>query len=87
MPTAIKPGIYDTSVADENMNISTEETYDMARRLAREEGYLVGISSATAMVGSLRIAERLAANGEGGTIVTVFPDNAYKYLSEGFWTK
>jgi cysteine synthase B len=87
MPTAIKPGIYDTSVANENMNISTEETYVMARRLAREEGYLVGISSATAMVGALKIAERLAERGESGTIVTVFPDNAYKYLSEGFWTK
>ncbi|MCL4255524.1 MAG: pyridoxal-phosphate dependent enzyme, partial [Anaerolineae bacterium] len=87
MPSAIKPGIYDTSVADENMNISTEETYAMARRLAREEGYLVGISSATAMVGALKVAERLADNGESGTIVTVFPDNAYKYLSEGFWTK
>ena len=57
----------------------------MALRLAREEGYLVGISSAAAMVGALRVAEALAAREESGTIVTIFPDNAYKYFSEAFW--
>ncbi|MBZ0274852.1 MAG: cysteine synthase family protein [Anaerolineae bacterium] len=86
MPTAIKPGIYDAALADRNLGISTEATYEMARRLAREEGYLVGISAAAAMVGSLQVAEELAAAGEPGVIVTIFPDNAYKYLSEKFWT-
>lgn len=81
METAIKPGIYDETLADRNLGISTEETYTMARRLAREEGLLVGISAATAMVGSLKIAEELAAQGKDGVIVTLFPDNAYKYLS------
>jgi S-sulfo-L-cysteine synthase (O-acetyl-L-serine-dependent) len=81
METAIKPGIYDEKLADRDIGISTEETYNMARRLAREEGLLVGISAATALVGSLRIAEELAGRGEGGVIVTLFPDNAYKYLS------
>ncbi|MFW5748479.1 MAG: PLP-dependent cysteine synthase family protein [Chloroflexota bacterium] len=87
MPTAIKPGIYDAHFADEELPVSTEETQAMARRLAREEGYLVGISAAGAMVGALRVAERLAEAGEPGVVVTLFPDNAYKYLSESFWTK
>jgi S-sulfo-L-cysteine synthase (O-acetyl-L-serine-dependent) len=85
MPTAIKPGIYDEYLADQNLGIGTEATYDMARRLAREEGYLVGISSAAAMVGTLQIAEQVAAQGEEAVIVTLFPDNGYKYLSESFW--
>ncbi len=86
MPTAIKPGIYDPSLADRLMEIETEPTYVMARRLAREEGYLVGISAAAAMVGALKLAEEVAEAGEPGVIVTLFPDNAYKYLSETWWT-
>lgn len=82
IPTAIKPGIYDEFFPDQQIGISTEDTYVMARRLAREEGYLVGISAAAAAVGSLQVAEDLAASGQPGVIVTLFPDNAYKYLSE-----
>ena len=85
MPTAIKPGIYNPDFADLNLGITTEDTYEMARRLAREEGYLVGISAAAAMVAALQVAEDLADRGDGGVVVTLFPDNAYKYLSEGFW--
>lgn len=85
MPTAIKPGIYDEFFADRQLGIGTEETHDMARRLAREEGYLVGISAASAMVGALRVADELAERGESGVVVTLFPDNAYKYLTEAFW--
>lgn len=87
MPSAIKPGIYDENLADDDFGISTEETQQMARRLAREEGYLVGISAAGAMVGAMKVAERLAEAGEPGVVVTLFPDNAYKYLNESFWTK
>lgn len=86
MGSAIKPGIYDETLADRNMAVSTEATYAMARRLAREEGYLVGISAAAAMVASMQLADELAARDEPGVIVTVFPDNAYKYLTEKFWT-
>ncbi|MFN8527478.1 MAG: cysteine synthase family protein [Anaerolineae bacterium] len=85
MPTAIKPGIYDEFFPDRQIGISTEDTHEMARRLAREEGYLVGISAAAAMVGSLKVAEELAAHGEPGVIVTLFADNAYKYLSDVLW--
>jgi cysteine synthase B len=87
MPTAIQPGIYDEALADFNLGISTEATYHMARRLAREEGLLLGISSAAAMVGSLQVAEELAERGEPAVIVTIFPDNGYKYLSDKFWTE
>lgn len=87
METAITPGIYDDTFADRNVNVRTEQSHEMARRLAREEGFLVGISAAAAMAASLNVAEELAENGESGTIVTLFPDNAYKYLSAPFWTK
>jgi cysteine synthase B len=81
MPSAIKPGIYDENLADLDMGISTEETHVMAHRLAREEGLLVGISAASAMLGALKVAEDAATRGLPATIVTLFPDSAYKYLS------
>jgi cysteine synthase B len=81
MATAIKPGIYDEGVAHEDMGISTEETHEMNLRMAREEGLLVGISAASAMVAALKIAERTAERGEPAIIVTLFPDSAAKYLS------
>jgi cysteine synthase B len=87
IPTALRPGIFDETLVDRNLGISTEATYEMARRLAREEGLLVGISSASAMLGALTIAEELAERGEAGVVVTLFPDNAYKYLTESFWTQ
>ena len=86
MDTAIKPGIYDETLADEYLEIDTEEAQRMAVRLASMEGYLVGVSAAGAMSGALQVAEQLAARGQPGVIVTIFPDNAYKYLSETFWT-
>ena len=85
IPTAIRPGIYDDSIADQNVTVATEEAYTMARRLAREEGYLVGISAAANMVAAVRLAEQLADEGKSATIVTIFCDNGYKYLSERFW--
>ena len=85
METAIQPGIFDPRFADQKLSVRTEDAHAMALRLAREEGYLVGISAAAAMVGALRVAEGLAERGEAGTVVTLFPDNAYKYLSEAFW--
>jgi len=81
MPTAIVPGIYDELLADQNLPISTDDSYKMAGRLAKEEGLLVGISAASAMVGALKVAELAAERGDAATIVTLFPDNAYKYLS------
>lgn len=87
MPTSILPGIYNDSLADKDIGITTEASYDMTRRLAREEGYLVGPSAGAAMVASLKVAEDLAEKGKSGLIVTVFPDNAYKYLSSTLWNE
>lgn len=85
MSTAIVPAIYDPTLADRNVEVATEEAYAMAKRLARTEGLLVGISAAAAVAASLRIAEEEAAQGNEAVIVTVLPDAADKYLSERFW--
>lgn len=87
MASAIVPGIYDIDFANHDFGVSTEESHAMAKRLAREEGYLVGISAAAAMAGALKVAESLAERGEPGVVVTLFPDNAYKYLSDPFWVR
>ncbi len=81
MPSAIKPGIYDASLADRNLAIRTEDAHELVLRLAREEGLLVGVSSGAALAGALRVAEGLAARGKAATIVTIFPDSGLKYLS------
>ena len=78
MPTAIKPGIFDPNLPDRTLEISTEKAYTMVARLAREEGYFVGISSGAAAVAALQVAGEL----EHGVVVTVFPDAGYKYLSD-----
>jgi cysteine synthase B len=83
MPSAIKPGIYDEAVPDEQITVLTEDAHRMCRRLAREEGVLVGVSAGAAVAGALRIAEGL----EEGVVATLLPDSASKYLSEPFWTE
>ena len=78
MPTALKPGIYDETFADDNLEIRTEAAHAMVKRLAREEGLFVGISSGAAAVAALQVASQL----EAGVVVTLFPDAGYKYLSD-----
>jgi S-sulfo-L-cysteine synthase (O-acetyl-L-serine-dependent) len=85
MATAIVPAIYDAKLADRNIDVETEAAYRMAKRLAREEGVLVGISAAAAVVACEQIAAEESAAGREATIVTVLPDSADKYLSERFW--
>ena len=87
MPTAIVPGIYDAKLADGNLWIETEDAYRMVRRLAREEGLLVGISSGCNVHAATMLARRLAEREQPGTIVTLLCDNADKYLSERFWNE
>jgi S-sulfo-L-cysteine synthase (O-acetyl-L-serine-dependent) len=84
MASAIVPKIYDPALADEDIGISTEESYVMCKRMAREEGLLVGISAASAVVGCLQIARRMQ-KGESAVIVTILCDSGDKYLSERFW--
>jgi cysteine synthase B len=81
MPTSLVPGIYDAGLAHENREVATEDAYTMVKRLAREEGLLVGISAAANMVCALRLAEEL----EEGVIVTILCDSGTRYLSERFW--
>jgi S-sulfo-L-cysteine synthase (O-acetyl-L-serine-dependent) len=84
MPTALRPAIYDDKLADENLEVSTEESYRMVKRLAREEALLVSPSAAAALVGALEVAKTIPA-GQPAVMVTVFADSAAKYLSERFW--
>jgi cysteine synthase B len=89
LPSAIVPRIYDPTLADENIEIVTEDAHAMARRLAREQGLLVGVSAAAAVVGSLQIAANLETELENrkATIVTILCDSGEKYLSESFWNE
>src|SRR5438270_3584971 len=84
METAIRPGIYDDRLADENLPVSTEEAYRLVKRLAREEGLLVSPSSAAALLGCFQVAKRIPEQ-QHAVMVTVFADSASKYLNERFW--
>ena len=79
--SSIVPGIYDTSVFDEKIGIDTDEAYRFTQRLASEEGILSGQSCGCALAAALKVAEKLAENGEPGEIVAIFPDGGEKYLS------
>jgi S-sulfo-L-cysteine synthase (O-acetyl-L-serine-dependent) len=82
MPTAIVPGIYDPTLADEEVEVATEDAQEMTRRLAREEGLLVGISSGANVFAALNLARTLRP---GSVVVTILCDGGEKYLSEHFW--
>ena len=81
METAMVPGIYDDSLADETMTVSTEAAHDACLHLSREQGLFAGLSSGGAFVAASRIIERI----DEGVVVTIFPDGGDKYLSEGPW--
>jgi cysteine synthase B len=81
MESAIVPGIYDPALADEEMEVTTEDAYAMVRQLAKAEGWFVGVSAAANIVAALRIAQGL----ERGVIVTILCDGGGRYLSEKFW--
>jgi cysteine synthase B len=81
MATALVPGIYKPEIADRHVEVSTEDAHAMVLRLARDEGYLVGVSSGANMVAAMGVAREL----KDGVVVTIFCDSAAKYLSESFW--
>ena len=88
MASAIVPKIYDPQLADQNLEIATEDAYAMARHLSRNAGLLVGISAAAAVVGCLKIARELEMRkGREAVIVTILCDSGDKYLSERFWSE
>jgi len=79
--SSIVPGIYDPSVHDEKIGVATEAGYEMARRLAREEGLFVGTSTGAAVHAALALASRLRA----GVVVAIAPDGGDRYLSTPLW--
>ncbi|MBT3188628.1 MAG: cysteine synthase family protein [Anaerolineae bacterium] len=82
MKSAEHPAIYEADLSDRYVEVETEAAHEMVRRLAREEGLFVGLSSGAAAIAALRVAEEL----DEGTVVTIFPDAGYKYLShETLW--
>jgi cysteine synthase B len=81
METAIIPPIYDPGVPDRQIEVATEAAQKMVKRLAREEGLLVGISAGANVVAALKVASELTH----GVVVSVLCDSADKYLSERFW--
>jgi S-sulfo-L-cysteine synthase (O-acetyl-L-serine-dependent) len=85
MGSAIVPHIYDPTIADENRATATEDAHAMVKRVAREEGLLIGISAGAAVATALEVAREIEAAGETGTVVTILCDGADKYLSESFW--
>lgn len=84
MATAIVPGIYDPTIADEDTVVATEDAQAMARRLARSEGLLVGVSAGANVHAALRLARTLPA---GAVVVTVLCDTGTRYMSDAFWTE
>ena len=84
-PEVVATRLDEDGLADENIWMETEDAYAMVRRLAREEGLLVGISSGSNVHAAMVVGRRLAERGESAMIVTVLCDSAEKYLSESFW--
>jgi cysteine synthase B len=85
LPSAIVPGIYDSTVPDREIAVETEEAFDLVRGLARAEGLFAGTSTGAALAAAVRIGRELAETGRSGVIVAVAPDGGGKYLSTGLW--
>lgn len=83
MPTSDAPAIYDPAMPDQTLTVSTDDAYEVTRRLAREEGLFVGVSAGAAIQAALQIGSQI----EAGTIVAILPDSGMKYLSQEFWSQ
>ena len=81
--SSITPGIYDPAAADQELLVNTEDAYQMAKKIARVEGLFLGISAAAAVVAGIQLGRQL----DQAVVVTVLPDNGFKYLSERFWNE
>jgi len=79
--TKLVPGIYDATLQEQAIEVSSEQAFEMARHLARAEGLMVGISAAANVAAALRVARQL----DRGVVVTILCDGAAKYLSDRFW--
>ncbi len=83
--SSIVPAIYNPHLASRSVEVETEAAYETVKRLARDEGLLVGVSAAAAISVSVRIAQEEASAGHPAVIVAILPDGGEKYLSERFW--
>jgi S-sulfo-L-cysteine synthase (O-acetyl-L-serine-dependent) len=81
MATAIVPSFWDEGFPDRQLSVQTEDAYDMARRLALEEGMLVGQSAGAAVCAALELARQIPE----GVIVTILPDAGDRYFSTRIW--
>ena len=84
LPTSRMPGIFDPNLADETIEVATEEAQAMTRRLAREEGLFVGVSAGANVVAALALARELRP---GSVVVTILCDGGERYMSERFWSE
>jgi len=84
MATALVPGIYDPGLADEEVEVSTEDAQVTARRLAKQEGLFVGVSSGANVYAALRLARGLS---KGSVVVTILCDSGSRYMGEEFWLR
>jgi cysteine synthase B len=84
LPTSKMPGIFDPTLADEKVEVATEEAQEMTRRLAREEGLFVGVSSGANVAAAVALARKLAPHS---VIVTILCDGGERYMSERFWNQ
>jgi len=88
MATAIVPGIYDPTLADEAIEIDTDSAHQMVLKIARQEGFLIGPSAGANLASAARIARRLRDQGrEDAVVVTICCDSAAKYLSDRWWAE
>jgi cysteine synthase B len=88
MASTIKPGFYDENLADSVVEVNTEEAYETARRLVREEGIFVGISSGANVLGALKLAAaapKISEGNQAALIVTGLGDSGTRYLRDSFW--
>jgi cysteine synthase B len=83
MEEAIVPSIYDPSAIDETIMVETEAAFEMTRKIVKEEGIFIGMSSGAAMYAAIKIAEKI----ESGLIVVIFPDRGEKYLTTGLFNE
>lgn len=81
LETAITPGIYDPQVQDQDLRVEAEAAWEITRRLARQAGLFVGVSSGAAVAGALQVAKALTE----GVVVTLLPDDGSKYISLGIF--
>ena len=87
LPSSLVPDIYDASVLDDTIWMSTEAGWDMSERLATQEGLFVGHSSGGNVASALQIGKQLAERGEPGVVVTVLCDRGDRYFVPLKWEK